>query len=161
MRPLILLLALPILALACRGGSQDDTSAASDVSPAVQLGREIGDTYLLLLSDAKAMLELNLPAEQLRPALRVLRDDYRVRFANLGCLREDIDEVDRPQVARTADDYVSINGGGDTAWLTQAKSRYAADPEITALLADIETLRVYAFFDQLARVHPGETVQCN
>lgn len=161
MRPLILLLVLPLLALACRGGSQGATPPASDVSPAAQLGREIGDTYLLMMSDTKALLELNLPAEQLRPSLRMLRDDYRVRFANLGCLREAIDDVDRPQVARTADDYVSINSGQDTAWVTQAKTRYAPDPEIPALLADIEGLRIYAFFDQLARQHPGETILCN
>jgi hypothetical protein len=161
MRALILLFTLPLLAFACSGGSQDEATSASDVSPAVQFGREIGDTYLLLLSDAKAMLELNLPAEQLRPALRMLRDDYRVRLANLGCLREDLDANDRPQVARTADDYVSINGGEDTAWLTQAKTRYASDPEIPALLTGIEGLRVYAFFDQLARQHPGETILCD
>jgi hypothetical protein len=161
MRPLILLLALSMLALACSGGSQEEATSASDVSPAVQLGREIGDTYLLLLSDAKAMLELNLPAEQLRPALRMLRDDYRVRFANLGCLREGLDASDRPQVSRTAEDYVSINSGQDTAWLTQAKTRYASDPEISALLTGIEGLRIYAFFEQLARQHPGETILCN
>jgi hypothetical protein len=161
MRPLIVPLTLSLLVLACSGGARDEAASASDVSPAIQLGREVGDTYLLLLSDAKAMLEFNLPAEQLRPALRALRDDYRVRFANLGCLREDLDDDDRPHVARTADDYVSINGGQDTAWLTQTRSRYAADSEIPSLLADIEALRVYAFFDQLARQHPGETVLCN
>jgi hypothetical protein len=161
MRPLILFLTLPLLALACNGGSQHEATSASDVSPAVQLGREIGDTYLLLLADARAMLELNLPAEQLRPALRMLRDDYRVRLANLGCLREGLDADDRPQVARTADDYVSINGGEDTAWLTQARTRYAADAEIPSLLTGIEGLRIYALFDQLARQHPGETILCN
>jgi len=49
----------------------------------------------------------------------------------------------------------------DRLWLEQAKTRHAADAEMPALLAGIETLRLYAFLDELARLRPGETILCN
>ena len=155
------LLVLVLLATACSGGSKDP-APAPDVAPAAQqLGREIGETFLLLLDDTKAMLALNLPVEQLRPALGMLRDDYRVRFANLGCLSEAMEFNDRSQVQDIAAALVLARGGMDRPWLEQAKTRYAADAEMPGLLAGIETLRLYAFLDELARLRPGETILCN
>jgi hypothetical protein len=161
MRSLILALAIALLLITCSGGSKDPAPTPAATSAARQLGREIGDTYLLMLDDTKAMLALNLPADQLKPALRALTEDYRVRFANLRCLREGMAEDERSQVGQAAEDSLSASDGQDTSWLTQAKTRYATDPDIPSLLADIEGLRAYAFLDELARLHPGETVQCN
>jgi hypothetical protein len=155
-----LLLATVLFAIAC-GGSESEKPVPDEASGAERLGREIGETYLLLLDDARAMLGLNLPAEQMRASLNSLRDDYRVRFANLGCLRKEMPDGDQAEVERLADDYVQINGGQDTTWLTQGTQRYAADPQVPSLLAEIQGLRVYAFFDDLARLRPGEVIQCN
>ena len=161
MRQLILILAILVFAGACGGGSGDVAPVPDEASGPERLGREIGETYLLLLDDARAMLDLNLPADQMRLALRLLRDDYRVRFANLGCLRQDMGASDQAEVERLADDYVNINGGQDSTWLTQGTQRYSADPEVPTLLAEIQGLRIYAFFDQLARMRPGEHILCD
>jgi len=160
-RFLLPLLVLALLATACSSGSKDPQSVPDVVPATLQLGREIGETFLLLLDDMKAMLALNLPVEQLRPALGMLRDDYRVRFANLGCLREAMEFNDRSQVQDIAAALVLARGGMDRPWLEQAKTRYAADAEMPGLLAGIETLRLYAFLDELARLRPGETILCN
>lgn len=161
MRHLILILAILVFAGACGGKSEDAAPVPDEASGPERLGREIGETYLLLLDDATAMLDLNLPADQMRLALRMLRDDYRVRFANLGCLRQDMGASDQAEVERLADDYVNINGGQDSTWLTQGTQRYSADPEIPTLLAEIQGLRIYALFDELARMRPGEVLRCN
>ena len=160
--PSVLLAALLLgLSVACGGDPGGVAPVPDEASGPERLGREIGETYLLLLDDARAMLDLNLPAEQMRLALRLLRDDYRVRFANLGCLRQDMGASDQAEVERLADDYVNINGGQDSTWLSQGTQRYSADPEVPTLLTEIQGLRIYAFFDQLARTRPGEHILCD
>ncbi len=160
MRRLSLLIAFAAFAVACGGESQDATPTPRATGQE-QLGREIGETYLLLVEDTKAMLGLNLPAERLKPALRLLKEDYRVRFANLGCLRQGLQTEARLQVDRAAEDFVSANGGLGLTWLDQGSQRYAADSEIPALLIEIHALRVYASLDQLARLRPDEHILCN
>jgi hypothetical protein len=160
MQRLIALLAIAAAVLAC-GGSNDAAPLPQPASATNQTGREIGETYFLLLEDAKAMLALELPAPQLRLALRSLQEDYRVRFANLGCLREALDAEEQLPVTRAADEVIFRGGGQDMAWLTQASTRYASDPELSTLLAQLPSVRLYAFFDQLARVRPGEQILCN
>jgi len=161
MRLLIAIVVPVLLASACGSNADAPAPVPDEVSGPERLGREIGETYLLLLAAARGTLELNLPAEQAQPDLSRLRDDYRVRFANLGCLRQAMSPSEQAEVKRLADDYVQINGGQDTTWLTQGTQRYAADPQIPALLVEVQALRTYAFFDELARVRPGETIACN
>ena len=162
-RTLCLLALLAVWSPAC-GGSDElpapDATQATE-SDATLLGKEIGETYLLLMADAKAMLELDLPAEQLRSGLRFMASDYRVRFANLGCLRQALGEDDQLEATRAADAEVFAGGGQDTRWLSEAAQRYGGDPELTQLLTELPAVRLYAFFDQLARVRPGEHVLCN
>ena len=150
------------LGLACGGGSKAaDGPSVTTATREVQLGREIGQTYLAMLDDTQAMLAMHLPADQLRPALSRLRDDYKVRFANLGCLREDMNDAGRAEVDRQARLYIDQNGSSDLAWLNQASTTYGAtDPAVPALLAEIKALNEYAFFELLQRQQPGETVQC-
>lgn len=161
MRYLILAALSAALALACGGGSKQEAELGTGTTPAQQLGHEIGQTYLALLDDTLALLALRLPSEQLRPALSRLRDDYKVRFANLGCVREAMSDAERAEVERETGRYLDQNGPSDLAWLNQASSTYAASgPEIPALLTEINVLIQYAFFDLLQRQKPGETVTC-
>jgi hypothetical protein len=150
-----------ILAVSCSGSSSAGEPTTPATSGPDQLGREIGETYLLFLADAEAMLDLNLPAAQLRPALRSLESDYRVRLANLGCLRETYDAETQLAVTRAADAHIFANGAADTAWLQQATARHASDSELSTLLNQLPSIRLYAFFDQLSRVRPGEQILCN
>ena len=152
-------LAIALLLVAC-GGDDATSPSRTQTTPGEQLGREIGETYLTLLDDAEAMLALDLPAEQLRPALARLRDDYRVRFANLGCLRETLDASERQAVERAAAEYVAMSGPLEADWLRQATARYGSDPAIATLLAEVQSLQVYAFFEQLEASRPGETPVC-
>jgi hypothetical protein len=149
--------------LACGGDSKAaDGPSLTTATRQVQLGREIGQTYFAMLDDTQAMLALRLPADQLRPALGMLRDDYKVRFANLGCIREDMSESDRAEVDRQARLYIDQNVPSDLPWLNEASSRYGVtDPAIPALLTEVKGLTQYAFFDLLRRQKPGETVTCS
>jgi hypothetical protein len=148
------------LLISCDEAPEGATSPEQSTPEVELLGREIGETYLTLLEDAQALVELNLPAEQLRPALGRLRDDYRVRFANLGCVREELAASEKQAVERAAADYIDSAGPLDAGWLRQATARYSADAEVVTLLTDVQALQVYAFFDQLEETRPGETPVC-
>jgi hypothetical protein len=164
MRLLIPLVAVAVLLLGCAGGSSDGapgpTADAREPTEAERLGNEIGDTYLLLLEDAKAMLALNVTPAQLRAGLDELQTDYRVRMANLACLRQALDEEEQLAVTRAADARIVAGGGHETPWLTQAATRYVSDPALVTLINALPTARLYAFPDQLARVRPGEQILC-
>jgi hypothetical protein len=164
MRPLILLIGIALLLLGCGGGSSGGepgpTADAREPDEAERLGNEIGDTYLLLLEDAKAMLALDVTPAQLRAGLDELETDYRVRLANLACLREALDEQTKLAVTRAADARIIAGGGHETPWLSQAATRYASDPALVNLINALPAVRLYAFPDQLARVRPGEQILC-
>jgi hypothetical protein len=152
---------IALLIAACSGGHEDPQPTPDAASSPELLGREIGETEALLAEDAKAMLALGLSADRLRPALGTLIEDYRVRLANLGCLRQAMPVDDRMAVTRAADALVLTNGAREGAWLDQAEGRYAGDAGIRELLTELRVVRLYAFFDQLAAIKPGETILCN
>jgi hypothetical protein len=156
---------LPLTAafvLACGGSNNGSLDKASPPpSPQEALGREIADTYGLLLLQVERIVEPRPPAAEARESLRELRDEFKVYFGNYGCLRESMSPAEQKVVDSTASQNRDASPD-DLTWLQDASDDYdLEDPAISDLLADIRTLDDYAYLDQLASRRPGEVVLCN
>lgn len=128
---------------------------------AEDLGLEIAETYGQLMLHLRLQLEPRPPAPEMRERLRVLREEYTVRFGNYACLRDSMAEADQAQVAETADENRERFLPEDMSWLEDAADDYDfEDTAIRGVLKEIEGLDAYAFSERLEALRPGETVVC-
>lgn len=157
---LLLAAALAPVALAC-GALDGAPSPTATPSPAQSLGIEIAETYGRLMLQARLIVEPRPPAPEAKERLRVLREEYRLQFANYACLRDTLGADAQAAVAVAFDAQRDTFLPQDMSWLHDAASDYDfEDTAIRPILEDLLTLDDYAFLDRVASSRPGEELLC-
>jgi len=145
-------------AVAC-GSKEPAPSPTPTVSES--LGIEIAETYGELLQEAKVIVEPRPAALEAKERLRLLREEFKVQFANYACLRDTMGDADKAAVLTAFDANRTVYLPQDMAWFEDAAEDYdLEDPVIRERLEDIETLDEYAFLERLAKSRPDEELLC-
>jgi hypothetical protein len=156
----LLVAALACLAVSC-GVLDSSPSPTATPNPAQSLGLEIAETYGSLMLQTRLIVEPRPAAPDAKEQLRVLGEEFKVRFGNYACLRDTLSDADKAEVATTFDANRDRFLASDMAWFEDAASDYdLEDPSIRGVLEDIATLDDYAFLERVASSRPGEELLC-
>jgi hypothetical protein len=152
-------MALLVATLACTGS--DPPAPTATPGTAESLGIEIAEAYGRLLQQTRIIVEPRPPASEAKERLRLLREEYKLQFANYACLRDAMSQPEEAAVATAFDAHRQRYLPADMAWFEDAAADYdLEDPVIREHLADIRALDDYAFLERVAESHPGEELLC-
>jgi hypothetical protein len=156
-------LLLPMLACllaACGvvGGSPAPTATPTQ---AQNLGLEVAETYGQLMEQMRTLVEPRPPAPEIKEELRLLGEEYKVRFGNYACLRDTLSDADQAEVASTFDTNREAFLPEDMSWFEDAASDYDfEDTAIRERMEEMATLDDYAFLERADQSRPGEEILC-
>jgi hypothetical protein len=154
--------AILVLAMVLPGcGVLDGEPSPTPTRTAAQgLGIEIAEARGSLMRDARDLVEQRPVAPEVKEALRLLGEQYKVLFGSYACVRDTLSAADRAVVAESFD----ANREAflpDMTWLEDAASDYdTEDLDIRVSLEELRTLDDYAFLERLAKTRPGEELRC-
>jgi hypothetical protein len=140
-----------------------DGSPSPTATPttAQSLGIEVAEAYGRLMLHTRLIVEPRPAVADAKERLRVLREEYKLQFANYACLRDTLSDADQADVADAFDANRDAFLPEDRSWFEDAASDYdLEDPAIRERLEDIDTLDDYAFLERAAESRPGEELLC-
>ena len=157
-RLLLPMLAFFLVGCGVVGGSPEPTATPSQ---AQSLGLEVAGTYGQLMEQMRVLVEPRQPAPEVKEELRLLGEEYKVRFGNYACLRDTLSDADQAEVATTFDANRETFLPEDMSWFEDAAGDYDfEDTAIRTRMEDLVTLDDYAFLERVARSRPGEEILC-
>jgi hypothetical protein len=159
---MFLLCPIVFLMISCGGqgegnvsdGTEADVVETDQTTDPDQLAGEIADNYLACMDELEALVADRPEPEALKPLLSELTDRYIDIFVGIGYR---VDSHDSTTVDGIGRSVMSRIYGIDIDWMGEASSYYhPLDPEVSAMIGELNIITQYAFFELLQKQRPSE-----